>query len=54
MISKVARLPMMLAIGPALNSHDLVQDVPGKNYRIPEFEDNETGWMRVKRMFMTE
>lgn len=58
MISKLARLPVVLAFGPALNSHDAGRDIPSKNFRetarIGLVDDNETGWDRVVKMFSTE
>lgn len=52
MISKLVRLPMVLAIGPYLNTLDAARDIPGKCFVVPS--DDETGWERVKKMFMTE
>lgn len=51
MISKLVRFPAMLAIGPALNTHDF--DKPAKGYYYPK-NDSEDGWERVKRMFRAE
>ena len=54
MISKLTRLPMLLGIGPVLNTLDSARDIPANKYKVPKFDDNETGWDRVKRMFSEE
>ena len=51
MISKISKLPMLLAFGPALDTHNF--DKPAKGYYYPK-NDNESGWDRVKRVFKTE
>jgi hypothetical protein len=51
MISKVARLPVLLAFGIPLDTKNF--DRPHKEFYYPK-NDSEDGWDRVKRMFKAE
>lgn len=51
MISNVRRLPFLVAVGIPLDSKNF--DKPHKDFLYPK-NDGETGWDRVKRIFITE
>lgn len=53
MISRLSRLPALLAFLP-MNTRDAGLDAVGEKWKAPGNVDNETGWQRLRRIFMTE